>query len=97
MRRFTDWLSASVRLDVSHQGKIDGQDSNITLPVQTAQTNFSGGTFANLSLGVNLIGQSGALADHRLAIEWVSPVYQDVHSVQMEREDTLMIGWQKAF
>ena len=97
MRRFTDWLSASVRFDVSHQGKIDGQDSNITLPVQTAQTNFSGGTFANLSLSVNLIGQSGALADHRLAIEWVSPVYQDVHGVQMEREDTLMIGWQKAF
>lgn len=97
MRRFTDWLSASVRFDVSHQGKIDGQDSNITLPVQTTQTNFSGGTFANLSLGVNLIGGSAALADHRLAIEWVSPVYQDVHGVQMERENTLMIGWQKTF
>ena len=97
MRRFTDWLSASVRFDVSHQGKIDGQDSNITLPVQTTQTNFSGGTFANLSLGVNLIGRSGALADHRLAIEWVSPVYQDIHGVQMERENTLMIGWQKTF
>ena len=44
-------LAEVVRFDVSHQGKIDGQDSNITLPVQTAQTNFSGGTFANLSLG----------------------------------------------
>ena len=97
MRRVADWLSAALRFDVSHQGKIDGQDPNITLPVQTAQTNFSGGTFANLSLGLNLIGQSGALADHRLAIEWVSPVHQDVHGVQMEREDTLMIGWQKAF
>jgi hypothetical protein len=86
-----------VRFDVSHQDKIDGQDTNITLPVQTAQTNFSGGTFANLSLGLNLIGQSGALADHRLAIEWVSPVHQDVHGVQMKRDDTLMIGWQKAF
>ena len=97
MRRFTDWLGTSVRFDVSHQGKIDGQDGNITLPVQTAQTNFSGGTFANLSLGVNLIGRNGALADHRFAIEWVSPVYQDVHGVQMEREETLIIGWQKAF
>lgn len=97
MRRVADWLSASVRFDVSHQGKIDGQDTNITLPVQTAQTNFSGGTFANLSLGLNLIGQSGALANHRLAIEWVSPVHQDVHGVQMKRDDTLMIGWQKAF
>lgn len=96
-RRFTDWLSGSVRFNVSHQGKIDGQDSDITLPVQTAQTNFSGGTFANLSLGVNLVGQSGALTDHRLAIEWVGPVHQDVHGVQMEREGTLMIGWQKAF
>lgn len=97
MRNLTPWASASARLDISHQGKIDGKDTAIALPVQTAQTNFSGGTLANLSLGVNLIGQSGALRDHRLAIELVVPVHQDAFGVQMKREETLTIGWQKAF
>ena len=97
MKNLTAWASASARLDISHQGKIDGKDSKIALPVQTAQTNFSGGTLANFSLGVNLIGQSGALRDHRLAIELVMPVHQDAFGVQMKREETLTIGWQKAF
>jgi len=101
MRRLTDWLSASARLDISRQGKMDGQDAAITLPVTTAQTASSGGTYANISLGLNLIGQTGALggvlAGHRLALEWVSPLHQDANGVQMKRDDTLMLGWQKAF
>ncbi|HAT08131.1 MAG TPA: hypothetical protein DCS39_02605 [Rhodobiaceae bacterium] len=34
-----------------------------------------GGTYANLSLGMNLIGQSGILRDHRLELELVLPVH----------------------
>ena len=96
-KRLTAWASASARVDISHQGKINGKDKAITLPVSTAQPNFSGGTYANLSLGVNLIGQSGTLANHRLAVEWVTPIHQDANGVQMKRNETLMIGWQKAF
>jgi len=97
MKNLTRWASASLHLNVTHQGKIDGQDRDIDLPVQTAQTNFSGGTFANMSLGINLIGQSGALRDHRLALELSMPVHQDANGVQMKRDETLTLGWQKAF
>ena len=97
MRRLTNWLSASARLDISRQGKMDGQDAAITLPVTTAQTASSGGTYANMALGLNLIGQTGRLAAHRLALEWIIPLHQDANGVQMKRDDTLMIGWQKAF
>ena len=97
MKNLSPWASASLRLDASHQGKINGQDSQIALPVQAAQTNFSGGTFANMSLGINLIGQSGALRDHRLALELTMPVYQDANGIQMKRDETLTLGWQKAF
>lgn len=97
MKNLSPWASASLRLDANHQGKIDGQDSQIALPVPTAQTAFSGGTFANMSLGVNFIAQSGALRGHRLALEVSLPLHQDAHGVQMKREETLTLGWQKAF
>lgn len=97
MKNLTPYASASLRLDASHQGKLDGQDIHITLPMPTAQSRSSGGTYANLSLGLNLIGQSGVLRDHRLALELVLPVHQDVNGVQMQRQETLTLGWQKAF
>ena len=97
MKNLTPYASASLRLDASHQGKLDGQDIHITLPVPTAQSRSSGGTYANLSLGMNLIGQSGVLSDHRLALELVLPVHQDVNGMQMQRQETLTLGWQKAF
>lgn len=56
-----------------------------------------GGAYANLSLGINLIGQSGVLREHRLALELVMPVYQKANGVQMQCQETLTLGWQKAF
>lgn len=97
MKTLAPNASASLRLDASHQGKLDGQDISITLPVPTAQSRSSGGTYANLSIGINLIGQSGVLRDHRLALELVWPVHQDVHGLQMQRQETLTLGWQRAF
>ena len=97
MKNLAPYASASLRLDASYQGKLDGQDIHITLPVPTAQSRSSGGTYANLSLGINLIGQSGVLRDHRLALELVLPVHQDVNGVQMQRQETLTLGWQRAF
>ena len=97
MKNLTPYASASLRLDASHQGKMDGRDAAISLPVPTAQSRSSGGTYANLSLGINLIGQSGVLRDHRLALEFVMPVHQDANGVQMKRDETLTLGWQKAF
>ena len=97
MKNLAAWASASVRLDVNHQGTMDGKDPLIALPVPTAQTRSHGGTFASAAFGVNLIGRSGALAGHRLALEWVKPIYQHAEGVQMKRQETLMLGWQKAF
>ena len=97
MKNLTPYASASLRLDASHQGQLDGQDMHITLPVPTAQSRSSGGTYANLSLGMNLIGQSGVLRDHRLALELVLPVHQDVNGVQVQRQERLTLGWQRAF
>lgn len=97
MKNMRPWASVSARLDVSHQTRLDGKDPLIALPVPTAQTRSHGGTYANAAFGVNLIGQTGVLANHRLALEWVKPIYQHGEGVQMKRQETLMLGWQKAF
>ena len=96
MKNLAPYASASLRLDASYQGKLDGQDIHITLPVPTAQSRSSGGTYANLSIGINLIGQSGVLRDHRLAVDLVWPVHQVVLGLQMQRQETLTLGWQRA-
>jgi hypothetical protein len=97
MKNLRPWASASARLHMSYQGALKGQDSAIILPVPTAQTASSGGAQAALSLGVNLIGQTGLLADHRFALEVSLPVHQNAKGVQMKRQESVTLGWQKAF
>lgn len=95
--RWQSWISTSARLAYSHQDKIDGIDSNIVGPVQTANPDFQGGETVNLLLGVNLAGQSGAIRGHRLAIEAGFPLERDLNGPQMETDFTLTAGWQYAF
>ncbi len=91
------WISMSARLAARTQGAIDGRDARIMGPVQTADPENYGGEFVDLSFGVNLIGQSGILFDHRLAAEFILPLHQDPNGLQMERDWQFMIGYQKAF
>lgn len=91
------WISTSVRASYSSQAQISGMDAQITAPVQTAYPEYYGGEKVELFGGINLVGQSGWMRGHRLALEVGAPVYQDLNGPQMETDWTLMVGWQKAF
>ena len=103
--RFSAWLnyqwqpfiSTLLRLQYDSLAGIDGIDPMIAGPVQTADPDNYGGDTLNLSLGVNLIGQSGGLAGHRLAIEASLPLRRDLNGVQIETDWTITAGWQYAF
>lgn len=99
--QWAPWISTSLRALGEVEGSIDGQDARIAGPTQAADPANYGGKRIMLSAGVNLIGQSdtldGALAGHRLGIEFGLPAYQDLNGPQMERDWTLTIGWQKSF
>ena len=95
--QWAPWISTSLRIKGSHQGKIDGLDTNIATPVQTADPDNYGGERIDLLGGVNLIVPSGPLKGHRFALEAGAPVYQDLNGPQMETDFTLTLGWQKAF
>lgn len=95
--QWAPWISTSLRVIASTQDTIDGRDSQIGAPVQTADPDNYGGERIDLLGGVNLIVPSGTMKGHRFALEAGAPIYQDLNGPQMERDFTLTFGWQKAF
>lgn len=91
------WLSFSTRVKASSQGKIDGIDTAIMLPVQTANPDNSGGETVELLFGVNLAGQTGVLKGQRLALEYGVPLHRDLNGPQLETDTVLTLGWQTSF
>ncbi|MEO0982303.1 MAG: transporter [Pseudomonadota bacterium] len=91
------WVSFSGRLRGETLGRIDGIDPMIVAPVQTANPDFQGGEQLEALIGVNLLGTSGVLRGHRLAVEAGFPLVRDLNGPQLESDRTITVGWQKAF
>jgi hypothetical protein len=91
------WISTSVRVRGETRERVQGFDSEIAAPVQTAQPDFQGGDRAEIGLGLNLLGTRGALDEHRLAVEYLLPFYQDLNGPQLETDSTLILGYQYAW
>ena len=92
-----DWVSFSARAAFSAQEAISGNDAAIAAPVQTANPDFQGGDRLDIGVGINFAGQSGVVKGHRLALEVLFPVHQDLNGPQLETDWTVTIGWQRAF
>jgi hypothetical protein len=97
-RTLTDWLSGSARLIYSTQGDISGhynRPHSHTSPPDL-QANY-GGDFLDIGLGLNAVATTGALAGHRIGLEWLIPVHQNVNGFQARRDGALHLSWSKAF
>lgn len=90
-------LSTSLRVTAETESEIDGIDSQIVAPVQTADPDNYGGERVALSLGMNYVIPAGALAGNRLSVEGTLPVYQNLNGPQLERDNMVVIGWSKSF
>lgn len=97
MYGFANWISASLRFSFYDLQSIDGQDSNIVAPVQTANPDFHGGQGIDTSFGVNLLGTKGFTKDFRLGLEFDLPIYQDLNGPQLETDYNITVGLQYAF
>lgn len=96
--KFADWISASVRLLHTQQGEIEGHYNgphNHASPPDL-QYNY-GGRFWDVGLGINTVVPDGVLKGHRLGVEWLQPIEDDVNGYQQERVGTLWVNWSKAF
>jgi len=103
--QFTTWgnyaikpaVSVSARVTAESEGAIDGIDSQIIAPVQTADPDNYGGERISTSLGINTVVPNGILKGHRFSLEGTVPVYQDLNGPQLERDYAITFGWSKAF
>jgi hypothetical protein len=96
-KRWSDYLSTSLRLKAQAWGNIDGRDDGLNAAmVPTADPRRRGGEQIDLSFGVNLYGKGGLVKGHRLAMEAAVPVYQSLDGPQLEMEWLLTVGWQYA-
>jgi len=91
------WISFSGRVKARIQGTIEGIDTAIIAPVQTADPDNQGGDTAEALFGVNLLGTRGAVKGHRLAAEVGLPLYRDLNGPQLETDLTFSLGLQRAF
>lgn len=90
-------FATSLRLSGSTQGKIDGIDSNIIAPVQTADPDNYGGEIVEIGLGATFKPPINGFGNNRLGVEFSAPLYQNLNGPQMKRDYALTLGWQLSF
>lgn len=91
--RFTNAFGVTANIKAETEGKIDGQDANITAPVQTADpSNYGGDT---VSFGV----QAGWRFYDKTTIKgsFALPLYQDLNGPQMKDDYQFGLRLEKAF
>lgn len=94
---FSPWISVSGRLAGQTIGKIEGRDSRIVAPVQTADPDNQGGDRIDFLIGVNLAAQSGIFRGQRLAAEFGVPIHQNLNGPQLETDWLFTLGYQYSF
>ena len=93
-----DSLSFSYRLIYEIKEGINGIDSDLmqnmspaTNPHSTKRKDLS------QSFGINFINHSNFLKNHRLALEYIKPINQNVSDFQLSKKSKIMLGWQYSF
>ena len=94
----TDWVSVSLRGLFEHQSDITGSDPRLDGSIDPLANSFAqGGERVLIPIGMNLYFRDGAVAGHRLSLEYYYPVHEDLNGPQLSTERTLVASWQTIF
>ena len=102
-RKMSDSLSLSVRLKSINSTNIDGEDADIAarlagmMDSPSFDPNSRGREEVNVGLGLNYYVRNGQLKGHRFAVEWETPIKEDLDGVQMKIDSIWTLGWQYAW
>lgn len=94
----TEWAALTGRILYRHEGQIHGHYNgphNHRSPPDLA-ANYGGDTL-DLGVGLNVTIPRGIFKGNRLSIEALWPVAQDLNGIQLERDFSLVAGWQWSF
>ena len=99
-RRASDSLSVSLLGRYRFSDDIDGEAKDLRVSPQAnpaADPERRQAERVEAGIGLNWLARQGALRGHRLAIEYMLPVYEGVDGPQLGLDHALMLGWQKAW
>ena len=97
-RRVNNWISLSTRLLFAHKESITGNHPNLDLNRSPShRPDFQGFNRLDVAISSNLIVPTSTFEGHRLAIEFMVPVYQNLTGTQLKNTWQLVLGWQYAF
>jgi hypothetical protein len=97
-RKISDVFSVSGRVLARTWGDIEGADPvQNPMMVPTASPDLRGGTRVDAGLGVNVSVPEGVLKGFRVAVEVLTPFYEDLDGPQLESSTYVIVGAQYAF
>jgi hypothetical protein len=91
-------LGSSVRLEGTWSSKIEGFDNTFYAYNEiAANPNNYGGIRLQGLVGLSYQFEEGFVTDHRLAVEYGVPIYQQVEGIQNKLKQTWMASWSYSF
>jgi hypothetical protein len=93
----SDYISVSISGRYTTWGQVEGVDAALD-PLQdpAANTLATAGSRLDFPVGFNLLIPEGRLAGHRLGLEFILPVHQDLEGPQLRQDWSVIVGWQKS-
>ena len=76
---------------------MEGEDNEMNKRMSLARIQKMWTSKVNTSFGFNYVNSNEFFKNHRLAFEFIIPVYQKVRGIQMADEYKIMLGWQYGF
>ena len=101
--KLMDQLSISGRIAYKYSEKMSGTQSDLSFNPpfapsrRTMTAAFSenyGGQRVDAAIGFNYFFNKGSASGNRIALEVVSPIFQDLNGLQLETKLTTILGWQ---
>ena len=100
-RKLSDSFSLSAKFDYFSQSEVDGEDKDITAMNKMMSSGYradhQGRDLSTFGLGLNYYCRNGTFKGHRLAVEWETPMSEDVNGLQLETDSIWSLGWQYAW
>jgi len=93
----SDYFSVSMAAQYATWGQVEGTDAELD-PFQdpAANTLATAGSRIDLPVGFNLLIPEGRFAGHRLGVEFILPIHQDLDGPQLRHDWAVVVGWKKS-
>lgn len=90
----TDWVSISLGARYSSWGNVEGFDQDLDPNESPAHNTLTqAGWRVDLPIGMNFVMPDGQLKGHRLGIEFLFPIHQDLDGPQLKHKWSIAAGW----